>query len=256
MVKVAVRSARVSLALLILLGAVWGGSFVAIRYLDELGASPFFLVLLRLLASALLMAIVALGVQEKLPSVRDLLVSAALGGALVIGGYQVLLFWGEQNVPAGLAGVLVASAALFTVALSAVVLPHETIRRRGLLGLLLGFGGVALLFEPQVGQGGTGSVWGLLAVLSASLAFAVGTVLLRKWRSGGEGFWGASVEFAAGALFALPFVLIFEPHPYIPEGTYALVAIAFLVVAVSVWGSRSTFLYTRTLGRRGRTSSS
>lgn len=229
-------SDRTSLALLVALGAVWGSAFVAIRYVLDEGASPFLFVMVRMLAQAALMGLLALGARERWPSRRDLAVSGVLGGAFVMGGYQVLLFWGEQFTSGGLAGVLVAGSPLFTAVLSLFLLRTEAFGRTGVLGLVAGFVGVALLFEPELAAGGSTTLFGLLAILGAAFAFALGSVLLRKFRRGAESYWGATVQFAAGGLFALPFTLLFEPHPYFPLGAWSLVATAYLVVGAGVVG--------------------
>jgi drug/metabolite transporter (DMT)-like permease len=227
---------RLTLPLLIALGIVWGSAFIAIRYVLDAGASPFLFVVVRMGTQAPLMALIALLAREKLPSRRDLAVSAVLGGALVMGGYQTLLFWGEQFTSGGLAGVLVAGSPLMTAILTTALLPSERFGRSGIVGLLVGFVGVALLFEPDLASGAGSTTLGLVAVLGAAFAFALGSVLLRKWRKGGESSWGASVEFAAGGLFALPFMLAYEPRPAFPVGEYSLLATAYLVVAAGVLG--------------------
>ncbi|MGP8073967.1 MAG: DMT family transporter [Thermoplasmata archaeon] len=242
------NSERLSLALLVALGVVWGSAFIAIRYVLDEGASPFLFVLVRMLTSAPLMAVIALCARERRPAWRDLVVSAVLGGAFVMGGYQVMLFWGEQFTAGGIAGVLVAASPLFTAVLSWFLLRQEAFGRVGAFGLAVGFGGVALLFEPEIASGGTSSTLGLLSVLAAAFAFAIGSVLLRKWRKGGETYWGASVEFAAGALFALPFVVLFEPRPYFPLGTGALLATGYLVGVAGVLGFAMYFALHRRVG--------
>ena len=231
-----VSSDRVSTALLVSLGAVWGSAFIAIRYVLNEGASPFFFVLVRMLSQAAVMAAVALVAKERWPVRRDAWISAVLGGAFVMGGYQVLLFWGEQFTSGGLAGVLVAGSPLFTAVLALFLLRQEAFGRLGSLGLAAGFAGVALLFEPELVNGGSSSLEGLAAILGAALAFALGSILLRKWRPGGESYWGASIEFAAGGVFALPFVFAFEPRPAFPLGPGSLIATAYLVGAAGVLG--------------------
>jgi probable blue pigment (indigoidine) exporter len=243
-----VNSERFSLALLVALGVIWGSAFIAIRYVLDQGASPFLFVMVRMLASAPLTAVIALAAREKRPAWRDLAVSAVLGGAFVMGGYQVMLFWGEQFTSGGIAGVLVAASPLFTAVLSYFFLRQEAFGRVGALGLAVGFGGVALLFEPELASGGSSSTLGLLAVLAAAFAFAVGSVLLRRWRKGGETYWGASVEFAAGAVFALPFVLVFEPRPDFPLGTGSLLATGYLIGAAGVLGFAVYFALHRRVG--------
>ncbi|HTT34613.1 MAG TPA: DMT family transporter [Thermoplasmata archaeon] len=227
---------RSSLVLLVALGAAWGSAFIAIRYLLDLGASPFFFVLIRLLAQAGLTGAIAVAARERGPSRRDAWISAILGGAFVMGGYQLLLFWGEQYTSGGLAGVLVAASPLFTALLSVLLLRREAFHRIGTLGVIVGFAGVAFLFEPDLAGGGPSSVEGLAAILSAAFAFALGSVLLRRWRRGGESLWGVSIEFAAGGLVALAAVALFEPAPSFPLGPGALLAVAYLVVVAGVLG--------------------
>lgn len=239
---------RSALILLVALGAVWGSAFIAIRYVLEAGASPFFFVLVRLLSQAGLTGAVALAVRERRPSSREAWISALLGGALVMGGYQSLLFWGEQFTAGGLAGVLVASSPLLTVLLSAVLLRHEAFHRRGVAGVVVGFLGVALLFEPDLTSGVSASVAGLAAILTAAFAFALGSVLLRRWRQGGETMWGASVEFAAGGVVALTGVLLFEPHPSFPVTAGTLVATGYLVAVAGVLGFAMYFYLHRRVG--------
>jgi drug/metabolite transporter (DMT)-like permease len=132
--------------------------------------------------------------------------------------------------------VLVAGSPLFTAVLSLFLLRHEAFGRIGSVGLIAGFVGVALLFEPEIVKGGSSSLEGLAAILGAAFAFALGSVLLRKWRPGGESYWGASIEFAAGGIFALPFVVLFEPGPAFPLGPGSLIATAYLVGAAGVLG--------------------
>jgi drug/metabolite transporter (DMT)-like permease len=221
---------------LVSLGIVWGSAFIAIRYVLDAGASPFLFVLVRMLSQAGITAIVALGVREARPSPRELWISALLGGFFVMGGYQVLLFWGEQFTSGGLAGVLVAGSPLLTAVLSYFFLHDEAFGRWGSTGLIVGFLGVAVLFEPELTHGGGSTAAGLLAILGAAFAFAAGSVLLRRWRRGGETYWGASVEFAAGGMLAVPFLLLFEPHATLPLDPRSLVATGYLVGAAGVLG--------------------
>ncbi len=236
------------MGLLVLLGIVWGSAFIAIRFVLSDGATPFFFVMARMLLASALMGGFALARRERLPPPRELLISALLGGAFVMGGYQVMLFWGEQYITGGLAGVLVAASPLLTAVLSLALLRHEAFGRTGALGLGVGFLGVALLFEPELLHEQGSSVLGLLSVLGAAFVFALGSVLLRKWRKGGEGYWGAGVEFLAGGAFALPFVLVFEPHPYFPPGPWPILALVYLAGVAGALGFAIYFELHRRVG--------
>jgi drug/metabolite transporter (DMT)-like permease len=60
------------------------------------------------------------------------------------------------------------------------VVLHERLSRRKLMGLALGFAGMAVLIGEHIGVVRT-APFGVLMILSAAIAWATGTVLLRKW---------------------------------------------------------------------------
>ena len=66
-----------------------------------------------------------------------------------------LITWGQHDVPAGRAAILVGLMPLMTLALAAVFVPSERIDRRHLAGFVLGFLGLVVLIGPEaLGLGG------------------------------------------------------------------------------------------------------
>ncbi len=120
-------AARVDWALFILLGFLWGSSYLFIKIGVDAGLTPFTLVATRLLFGFLLLASVVVIAREALPRrltmYGHLLVMAVLSVALPF----VLITWAEQGVDSTLAATLNASVPLFTI-------PHRsagTGRREG-----------------------------------------------------------------------------------------------------------------------------
>lgn len=222
--------------LLLSVGVLWGAAFPVILLGLNAGAPPFAFVTVRFALAAGLMALIAALRREALPDGRSLLLSAAIGGPFVMGGYAVLLFWGESSTSAGFAAILVGTSPILTAALSWAILPQERWNRLGLAGLALGFVGLIVLFLPSSLDAFATTIWGPIAVVAATSLFATGSVLLRRFRTGGETPWGASVQFGAGALFALPFSWAFEHGPSIPLTLAVLLPLLYLVVAASVAG--------------------
>jgi len=109
---------------------------------------------------------------------RDALAVLA-GGTLFIGG-SGLLFVGQQFATSGVAAVLFGLVPVLTVAAGWFLLPAERPSERGLVGVLVGFVGVAVVVRPDpanlLGAGAVGKVLVLLAATSVSL----GTVLVRR----------------------------------------------------------------------------
>ncbi|GAB3981919.1 DMT family transporter [Plantactinospora veratri] len=89
--------------------------------------------------------------------------------------------YGEQGTGAGIAGVLVGSTPLLTLALASAALPSERATARKVVGLVGGFVGVVLLVGPWHSELGTLS--GRLACLGAAVSYAIGFVYVRRFLS-------------------------------------------------------------------------
>ena len=62
-----------------------------------------------------------------------------------------LITWGQRGIDSGVSGILMAVMPLAVLALAHLFVPGEGLTRRRLLGFVLGFAGVAVLFWPQAG---------------------------------------------------------------------------------------------------------
>lgn len=134
--------------------------------------------------------------------------------ALAISGNALpflLISWGQERVPSGLAGVLMAVMPLATLALAHFAIASERLQRRRVAGFALGFAGVALLIGPGAlpvpGAPGAGRLREL-AVLGGALCYAVNTVLARRLRPMSPVVAAAGVLLLAAVLslsLALPF---------------------------------------------------
>jgi drug/metabolite transporter (DMT)-like permease len=130
-----------------------------------------------------------------------------------------LLAWSEERITSALAAVLNASTALFT-ALAAAVLLAERLRRPQLVGLGLGFAGVAV----AAGVGGSDladSSWtGSLAALGAGACYGVGFAYARRHLEGVSPLVASAGQLVAATAMLAPFAVLstaaegadLEPH--------------------------------------------
>jgi drug/metabolite transporter (DMT)-like permease len=133
--------------LLTALAAIWGGSYLLIKYALD-GFSAAAIVSARtLLASVVLYAILrAQGIAG--PTIADLRARpkwALILGVTAVAAPFLLITFGEHVVPSGLTAVLISPASLFIALLAPFILPSESIDGRQGAGMLLGFAGVALV---------------------------------------------------------------------------------------------------------------
>ncbi|MGA8709703.1 MAG: DMT family transporter [Thermoplasmata archaeon] len=231
-----VRVTQTDLLLLVALGVLWGSAYVAIREGILGGASPFLFAGSRYAIVALLFALVSAVRREPWPGRRAALLSAVVGGTLIIGVYGALLYWGEQFTTGGYASVLSGTAPILTIVYARSLLPNERLRPAAVVGIVIGFLGVVTLVLPSL-SGGWGSSWeGPLAVMGAFVVFPLGSVLLRRWGRGSEGTWQLSLQFGVGAGILGLAVLIVPGPEALPFNLAVWGSMLVLVVFASLAG--------------------
>ena len=187
------------LAALATVYVVWGSTYLGIKVALE-GFPPMLLGAIRfLLAGAVLYAWTARRGGTQRPS-RVQWGAAALSGTLMLVGGNGAVTWAEQRIDSGVAALLVASVPLW-MAVLARFWQGERLRRPAVAGLLLGFVGVGLLVRPT---GDGVSLWPSLAVLAGALAWAVGSIYVRRAPLPANALRGTSMQMlAGGAVFAV-----------------------------------------------------
>lgn len=228
---------------LLLLSLLWGAAYLFMRAaVPAFGPGP--LIALRLaIAAAVLLPLLAWrgGLGQLLAHPGPLLVQSVVFTALPF----LLLGWAAQHLTAGLLSVLNATAPLFAALLAHFVF-HDRLGRWRSAGLVLGFGGVALLTAGSVSFRSTQGLLGVGAVLLVSAMWAVGANYTRR-RLGGMDSLALTVGSLALAGLALA-PLAAATWPATPPPLRAWVEVAFLGVASSGLGF---LLYYRLLRRIG-----
>jgi drug/metabolite transporter (DMT)-like permease len=240
-------------AILLFLSVLWGGSFFFIEVaLDTV--APLTLVLIRVaLAAALLWAFLLVrGERLAMPPGAALafLVLALLNNVVPF----VMFAWAQKEITGGLASILNATTPIWGVLVAHAFTADEKMTPAKVVGVLLGFSGVAVMIGTDfLGEIGTG-VLAQLACLAATLCYALAGVHARRFRGMGVNPVAVSTgQLTASAIVMLPLVLLFEPPwraaPPSPEAWAALIALALLCTSLAY------ILYFRLLASAGATNS-
>ncbi|HUR81119.1 MAG TPA: EamA family transporter [Thermoanaerobaculia bacterium] len=147
---------------------VWGTTYLFIRIALET-IPPLLLTGVRFTAAGLIMLVVARLRGETIPTDRRTLLNLALVGFCMVAVGNLAVVWAEQWVPSGMAALFVATAPFWMAMIEAFRTGGERVDRRGAIGMLIGFVGVAMLVTP----GGSGGKLNLMFVLGA-LAIQIG----------------------------------------------------------------------------------
>jgi drug/metabolite transporter (DMT)-like permease len=161
------------------LALIWGSSFlfikIAVRELD-----PATLVAARVGVGAVTLAIlvlVSLG-----PGGTRAALQRHAGPLVVVGIVNTaipfwLLSWGETRIDSGLASIIQGAVPIFMAVVAFAFFPDERVTGLRLIGLAVGFVGVALL----VGAQPKGQILGALAVVGMATFYAVGGLLAGRF---------------------------------------------------------------------------
>lgn len=168
--------------LLVLLVVLWGSAF-GLTDVALAGFSPMQLVTGRLwIGAAFLMAVVVArgdSVPRRPAEWRAILAMAMLGNALPF----FLISWGQQRVPSGLTGILMAVMPLVVLVLAHFLVPGERLSRWRVSGFLLGFTGIVLLTGPDAMGAVRGEGTALasqLAVLGGAVCYGLNLIIARR----------------------------------------------------------------------------
>ncbi len=146
-----------------------------------------------------------------------------------------VIYWAEQWVPSGLAAVLAATFPLFVAPLAHFILPDERLRRAEILGILVGFAGVGVIFsEDYSALGGKQVLVASAVILLAPLATAVANVIIKRWGAGIHPFSLTAVPMAMAAGVMGAVALAFERQATFIWSPSSIGALLYLAIFGSV----------------------
>src|SRR5262249_56754778 len=222
------------LAVLGVLGAMWGASFLFIK-VAVAERPPETVVAGRLIIAALILLAVLRWRRLRLPaSLRmwgHFLVVGICGVALPF----VLITWGEQTIPSGMAAILNATTPLFATLIGYVWMREDGLGGLRLLGIALGFVGVVVAVGVQNMHLGGASLRGALAVLVAAACYGFSGLYGRRAFRGLPALVPATGQICAGALVITPIALARHGLPAVPSFYVAgaVLALALLGTAIA-----------------------
>ncbi len=157
---------------------VWGSTYFFIRIAEQGGMPTFLLGAIRFTTAGLLLMGWCVIKREKIFVAKDIL-SAAITGLLLLLVGNGIVIWAEKTLPSAMVAIMVSSAPIWFVLLDK---PHWSVNLKNkatIIGLVIGFAGVLLLFSDQIGGLFKGS--GAQSKLPWMLLLLLGTI---SWSAG------------------------------------------------------------------------
>ena len=181
---------------------IWGSTYLAIRYaIDTM--PPFLMAGTRFVIAGGALYLWSRLTGGERPS-RAAWVATAITGILMLAVGNGAVTWSEQRIPSGIAALLVASVALWMVLLESLRRNGTRPTRLAVIGLIIGFAGVALLVGPAaLSDTGDLDVLAALVLVGASLSWATGSVYSRVLPRPATASLGSGMQMLAGGIALL-----------------------------------------------------
>ena len=206
---------------------IWGSTYFVIRIGVE-SWPPFMMAGVRFLSAGILLMAFLLITGHKLPRLRPLLNAALIGVLLLAVGNGFVTVAEHQNVPSGIAAVVVATVPLFTLCFSHFF--GIQTRKLEWMGIAIGLAGIILL---NSGGNLSGNPWGALMILIGSLSWAFGSVYGSRIELPTGMMAGAIEMLAAGLVLLTTSVLSGERMTTLPT-VQGFMAVGYLALFGSV----------------------
>lgn len=221
----------------------WSSAFTSARII-VMSAPPLGASALRFLLAGIIGVIAARALGQTWTLTRRqwrvVLIFGLCQNALYLGLYFIAM----QTVEASLASVMASSMPLVVAALSIVFL-RQKVPSRALLGLMIGFAGVALIMGTRISGGS--DLFGIMLCVIGVVALAVATLTVGSAGVGGNMLMVVALQMFVGAVVLGVISAVFETHTVVPSVRLA-VAFAYTVVVPGLFATWIWFALVQRIG--------
>lgn len=208
---------------------IWGTTYTAIKYAVR-DFPPFLLVGIRQTAAGLLLLTWAVVVGKWRWPGRKYVGRQALTGLATITGGNGFITWGMQFVSSGIASIIGSLTPVIVVLINIFWQGAEKINGRILAGVLLGFGGLALIFNDGWADFAQSEYrWGIAGCFASCVTWSLGTVMAKRYNSHDVSpLVNAALQILSGGLGGIVMSLIFDPNWKINHTTEGWLSVVYL----------------------------
>jgi len=216
---------------------IWGTTYLAIR-VAVLHYPPYLMAGTRQVLSGLILVAIALMINRQVDLSRKNIMQQAIIGFLLITMGNGLVTWAEQYIQSGIAALICSTMPISAVLIN-IVNGKERLNLRVILGMLLGFSGVAVVFHESLNQQASGDnqifIIGIIALFVATFSWALGSLFNKRNVDAKNSLFNAGLQVIIGGSFMFiisPFVDHYEHLVLWNEEGF--LAVVYLIVFGSV----------------------
>lgn len=183
---------------------IWGSTYLGIKYAIET-IPPFIMAGIRFLIAGLLLLVWCIIKREPMPSLKSIGI-ISLAGILMLFVGNAAVVWSEQYLPTGLVAIIVATVPLWFVLLDKRQWHFHFTNKLIIIGLLIGFAGVMMLFAGKGSAGITGSrmkVISFFILIAGSIGWAIGSLYSKYKKTDGSTIVKVAIQMLAAGIVGI-----------------------------------------------------
>jgi drug/metabolite transporter (DMT)-like permease len=218
---------------------IWGSTYLAIRFAVET-IPPFLMAATRFLIPGLLLFFWRRAAGDPKPSRLEWKSTAIIGFLLLVGGNGGVT-WAEQYIPSGVAALIIGSVPLWIILLNLFRPEGRHLKKRVVVGAIIGFIGIFLLIGPTQLVGSSEKIHplGIITILLAAIFWSAGSLYGRNAPMPASPLLSTGMEFLAGGIGLLilaAFTGEFSNIDFALISTRSIFSLLYLIVLGSLVG--------------------
>lgn len=213
---------------------IWGTTYLALR-IAVLHFPPFLFTGLRQTTAGLLLLGFMLMVRKASLPEKGQIWRQAIGGFFMISMGNGLVAWGEMHIPSGVAAIICSLMPVLVILINLAIHRDERPTVPIVLGVILGLGGIVMIFsEHLAGFSKTEYIIGILFTFAAAVAWAGGSIWIKKKHTESNLFVNAGLQMFFGGLFMFPISLAFDDLTHVTWSAEVTYSMLYLILIGSI----------------------
>jgi drug/metabolite transporter (DMT)-like permease len=213
---------------------VWGTTYLALR-IAVLHFPPFLFTAIRQTVAGLLLLGFMFSVAKAVLPTKEQLLRQAIGGFFMITMGNGFVAWGEMHVPSGIAAIICSLMPVVVILINVMINKDERPTVPIILGLAIGLVGILLIFGQHVQEFSKPEyTWGIVMIFAAVIAWAAGSIWIKKKNLESNPFVNAGLQMFFGGLWLYPLSFAFDDLSNVTWSAEAGWSLLYLIVFGSI----------------------
>ncbi len=189
---------------------IWGTTYLALR-IAVLHFPPFLFTAIRQTTAGLLLVLfMTTAGKAAFPSAGHLW-RQAIGGFFMITLGNGLVAWAEMHIPSGVAAIICSLMPVLVIVINLLIHKEERPTFPIVAGVILGLLGIVLIFSEHLNAfSKTEYILGIASTFGAVIAWAGGSIWIKKKHTESDPFVNAGLQMFFGGLLCLPLSVAFD----------------------------------------------